>query len=410
MTLKQLTTIEQLEQFLDGSQACVYEIADDKKSTYRWIEQTLKHFGYPRLGKQDKGVVRRFLIKISGYSRQQITRLIQQYSETRKIILRSATPTGFSRRYTDEDIILLAELDELHETPCGAMLRKFCERAYQQGDSRYERLSRISISHIYNLRSSRSYQQQRRHFSKTQSKKSSIGERRKPTPNGHPGYLRVDTVHQGDQDKQKGVYHINLVDEVTQFEICFAAEKISERFLIAGLEQALNYLPFEIRGFHSDNGSEYINNNVSRLLEKLRIEFTKSRARQSNDNALVESKNGSIIRKHFGYSYIPQHYASMINQTVQEPLYRYLNFHRSCFFPTIVTDEKGKQRKHYSYQQLLTPYEKLISLEDYSQYLKADVTVASLQAYADTYTDHQAASMLKKAKQNLFQRIIKQSA
>ncbi len=410
MTLKQLNTIDQIEQFLGGSQACVYEIADGKESAYRWIEQALKQCRYPQLNKHDKGVVRRYLVKISGYSRQQITRLIQQYVKTRQVILRHKRPSGFSRRYTDEDIARLAELDELHETPCGAMIRKFCERAYQQGDSRYERLSVISISHIYNLRSSTAYQQQRRHFTKTQSKKSSIGERRKPTPNGHPGYLRVDTVHQGDQDKRKGVYHINLVDEITQFEICFAVEKISEQFLIGGLEQAMAYLPFKIKGFHSDNGSEYINKNVSRLLDKLRIEFTKSRSKQSNDNALVESKNGSIIRKHFGYSYIPQHFASIINQKIQEPLYRYLNFHRSCFFPITVMDEKGKQRKHYPYKTLSTPYEKLISLENYSQYLKEGVTVESLQRYAYEYTDHQAASALKKAKQDVLQRIIKQSA
>lgn len=410
MTLNQLATIEQLEQFLDGSQACIYEMAGDKDSGYQWIENTLKQFRYPQRNKREKGVVRRYLIKISGYSRQQITRLIQRYVDTQQVRRRNKTPPGFSRRYTDDDIVRLATLDELHEMPCGAVMRKLCARAYQQGDFGYERLQTISISHIYNLRSSTAYQKYCRHFTKTQSKKSSIGERRKPKPNGQPGYLRVDTVHQGDQYKQKGVYHINLVDEVTQFEICFAVEGISERFLMRGLEQAMEDLPFKIRGFHSDNGSEYINKNVSRLLEKLHIEFTKSRSRQSNDNALVESKNGSIIRKHFGYAHIPQRFATMINEKMHEPLYRYLNFHRPCFFPTSVIDEKGKERKQYRYDNLSTPYEKLISLENFSHYLKDSVTAESLHAYAYACTDQQAASALKKAKQDLFQQIIKQSA
>ena len=52
-----------------------------------------------------------------------------------------------------------------------------------------------------------------------------IGERRKPIPNGQPGFIRIDTVHQGDQDKKKGVYHINAVDEVTQFEVIASVEK-----------------------------------------------------------------------------------------------------------------------------------------------------------------------------------------
>ena len=62
------------------------------------------------------------------------------------------------------------------------------------------------------------------------------------------------------------------------------------------------------------NGSEYINKQVAKLLEKLLIEFTKSRARQTNDNALAESKNASIVRKYLGYSHIPQKWAPLINE------------------------------------------------------------------------------------------------
>ena len=73
---------------------------------------------------------------------------------------------------------------------------------------------------------------------------------------------------------------INLVDEVTQFELCFSVEKINEQFLLAPLAEAIAKIPFKIRGFHSDNGSEYINRQIAALLEKLNIEFTKSRSRQ----------------------------------------------------------------------------------------------------------------------------------
>ena len=137
------------------------------------------------------------------------------------------------------------------------------------------------------------YTSKRRVFSKTQHTSVSIGERRKPQPNGQPGYLRIDTVHQGDQDKQKGVYHINAVDEVTQMEVVCAVEKISERYLIPVLEQLIDEFPFVVKAVHADNGSEYINRRVAALLQKLLIELTKSRSRHSNDNALAESKNGS---------------------------------------------------------------------------------------------------------------------
>jgi transposase InsO family protein len=150
---------------------------------------------------------------------------------------------------------------------------------------------------------------QRYTFEKTRPKVALMGERKKPRANGEPGFIRIDTVHQGDQDKQKGVYHINAVDEVTQFEVVCTVEKISELYLIPATPQLLNYFPFVIQGFHSDNGSEYINHKVATLLSKLLIEFTKSRSRQTNDNALVESKNGSVIRKLFGYAHIPQRWA-----------------------------------------------------------------------------------------------------
>jgi transposase InsO family protein len=217
-------------------------------------------------------------------------------------------------------------------------------------------------------------------------------------------------VHQGDQDKKKGVYHINLVDEITQFEITFAVEKISESYLLPGLQAAMEELPFKIRGFHSDNGSEFINKNVAELLNKMNIEFTKSRSRQSNDNALVESKNASVIRKHFGYSHIPQHWAEEINRQIQEPLYRYQNFHRPCFYPTTTVDEKGKERKLYLYDNLMTPFEKLKSIVNYECYLKDGITAAELERYAKHCTDTEAAEQLKLAKQNLFANIIRASA
>lgn len=411
MTLNDLTSIEQLERFLDGSQVCHYEPCSSKDERYQWIQKTLAQFIYITLSKREKGIVIQFLVKISGYSRQQITRLIKQYVATGQCRRKQCTSNGFSRRYTDADIRLLADLDTLHETPCGSVVKKLCERAWTQtGDCRYERLSHISVSHIYNLRNTNTYQTTRRHFSKTQPSKSTIGERRKPDPQGLPGYLRVDTVHQGDQDKQKGVYHVNLVDEQTQMGISFATEKISEQYMLPGLQTAMNRLPFKIRGFHSDNGSEFINRSVSRLLNKLSVEFTKSRARQSNDNGLVESKNGSVIRKHFGYSHIPQHWASQINTSLQEPLYRYQNFHRPCFFAQTVIDSKGKKKKTYPYDKLMTPYESLIAIPEVEQHLKENVHLADLEAYAKAMTDNQAAQDLQKAKQKLFANIFKNSA
>ena len=287
--------------------------------------------------------------------------------------------------------------------PSGPAIKKFCERACQLfGEAEYQRLATISIGHLYNLRKSQGYRRQRRSVEKTRPTRSNIGERRKPHPAGQPGFLRIDTVHQGDWDKQKGVYHINAVDEVTQFQVVCTVEKISEAALLPALDELLAAFPFLIRGFHSDNGSEYINGRVAALLGKLFIEFTKSRARQTNDNALVESKNGAVVRKLFGHAHIPQRWASLINVFNQEHLTPYLNFHRPCFFPETRTDPKGKEHKVYHYETMMTPYEKLKSLPQAETHLKPGITFEILEATAHRLSDNQAADLLQKARQHLF--------
>ena len=156
-------------------------------------------------------------------------------------------------------------------------------------------------------------------------------------------------------------------------------ERISEAFLIPVLEALLQSFPFVIRGFHSDNGSEYINHKVARLLNKLLIEEqTKSRSRHSNDNAQAESKNGSIVRKHLGYSHIPQRFARLVNAFCRDHLNPYVNFHRPCLFAETITDAKGRQRKRYPYQLMMTPYEKLKSLDHAEQFLKSGISFQQL--------------------------------
>jgi transposase InsO family protein len=406
MKLQDLTTVDQLREFLSGTRAVAFSVISDRDECYRWLQAELIRFRYLKSSREDKGVIMRYLIKVSGYSRQQLTRLVAQFRQNGRLQRRQRTVAGFKTRYTAEDVRLLAAMDRLHDTPCGPKVKKLCERACTLfGQTEYAALASISVSHLYNLRNSKPYHQLRRHFEKTRPQASRIGERRKPRPNGKPGYIRIDTVHQGDLDKLKGVYHINAVDEVTQFEMVCSVEKISERYLVPALIQLLEDYPFKIRGFHSDNGSEYVNFTVARLLDKLRVEFTKSRARQSNDNALAESKNASVIRKQFGYEHIPQRWAPLLNDFHRQHLNPYLNYHRPCFFPETRTDSKGKERKVYRYENLMTPYEKLKSLPRAKQYLKPGVSFATLNRIAAETSDNQAADQLQKARQKLFKTI-----
>ncbi len=410
MNLKALKNTEELQTFLEGSQAVAFSLPGKKVERYTFIQATLKQFHYRAITKRQKGVVIRFLLQITGYSRQQLTRLINQYLQKGVVQLQKVhKPAGFKQKYSATDIALLAEMDERYDTPSGAVIKKLCERAYCLfNEDDYKVIATISVSHLYNLRHSASYQKQRRSFDKTRSRQIAIGERRKPKAEGKPGYIRIDTVHQGDQDGIKGVYHINAVDEVTQYEVVLSCERISEQFLLPILAEILKTFPFNISGFHADNGSEYINHKVAELLNKLTIELTKSRSRHSNDNALAESKNASVVRKIFGYSHIEQYWADKLNNFNREHLNPFLNYHRPCYFPTTLTDDKGKERKQYHYDKMMTPYEKLKSLDRSEGYLKEALSFEQLDKEAYKLSDNKAADQMNLAKKRLFKQINEQ--
>ena len=192
---------------------------------------------------------------------------------------------------------------------------------------------------------------------------------------------------------------------MTQFEVVISVEKISEHYLIPVLEALLAAFPFKIINFHSDNGSEYVNNTVAKLLGKLLIEFTKSRPRHSNDNALAEGKNAAVVRKIFGYIHIPQRYAERINEFNQSALNPYVNYHRPCLYPTIIIDKKGKETKKYKYKDMMTPYEKFKSIPNAAQYLKEGITFEQLDDIAKRMTDNEAADYLQQQRALLFKHI-----
>ena len=402
-----LQTIDEIRTFVDASQTADFEITDPAEAQ-RFIRQTLRRFGYTRRCRADKGVLRVYLMTVTGLSRAQVTRRIRQYRETGHVRDRRDAPAQpFTRRYTGADARALADLDALHGQLSGPATRRLCQRAWHVfGDTRYTRLAGISNGHLYNLRHRIGYQRRRGRIDKTRPTPRPIAERRRPEPHGQPGYLRVDSVHQGDLDGVKGVYHLNIVDAVTQYQFVGSIPRINEAFLLPLLEDLINAFPFKIEGLHADNGSEYINYQVAEMLNKLRVtEFTKSRARQTTDNALVESKNATVVRKHLGYGHIPAACAKALNHFNQHVLSPYLNYHRPCLFAVEHVDAKGKIRKTYPANQVATPYEKLKSVPQATTYLKDGIDFETLDAQAHQMTDNEAARQLNDTKAELFQSI-----
>lgn len=383
---------------------CVKFKSSNKKQTYEWVNQTLGKLRYFSESKKNRGIIKKYIIVLTGYSEGQVDKLIKRKKKFGKVFVCERTQHTFPKKYEMEDVALLSEVCVVSESPNGNALKKmFFDSYHIYDDVRFERLKQISVSHIYNLQKTYIYRNKLLSYTKTTPSKNNIGERRKPDPNGKPGFLRVDSVHQGDLDKQKGVYHINLVDEVTQWEIIGCVEGISEYFLEPLLAGLLEQFPFVILNFHSDNGSEYINKVVAQLLNKLRIDQTKSRSRKTNDNALVEGKNGAVIRKHMGYVHISKKHAAMINTYYENHFNPYNCFHRYCAFPTDYVSAKGKVKKKY--ENYLTPCQKLLSIPQVEQYLKEGATRTSLEQKQMEISHFKAAQKLQEEKSKLFKQM-----
>jgi transposase InsO family protein len=398
-------SLEEIRAFLEASEGLGFE-GRVREEVYEWVNQTLRQIRYQDLKRSGRGLVRRYVSKMTGLSRAQTTRLLGSYLRGEEVKPKPYRRHCFRQRYKREDIELLAEVDEAHETLSGPATQKILQRAYYDfQELRYERLARLSVAQLYRLRQSRTYRQRRVVYQPTRPTPVSIGERRRPEANGRPGYLRVDTVHQGDLDGVKGVYHINAVDEVTQWQVVGATPQISEAYLLPLLEAMLAQFPFRILGFHSDNGSEFINHTVAKLLNKLLVEQTKSRPRHSNDNGLAESKNGAVVRKHMGYSHIAAPEAAAIEAFYEQYFNPYLNFHRPCGVPELVTNAKGKVKRVYRWYA--TPWEVLRQLPGLAGHLKADVTIQELERQARAQTDTAAAREMQAAKQKLFAGFLK---
>jgi hypothetical protein len=368
-----------------------------------WIESLLIYHNYRKCHRSDKGIIRQYILKITGLSRSHVNRLLKEFLRIGKI-KRINKLTGkkrncFGRVYKEADIKLLVAADNAHCRLSGPAMVKSLQREFEvYGNIEYANLKNISVSHLYRLRSVDVYKSSALTFEKTNPTKVLIGERRRPEPNGKPGYLCIDSVHQGDKDGSKGIYHINIIDAVTQFEFVGSVEAISEMFMKGMLSELLEQFPFLVIEFHSDNGSEYINKIVAELLNKLLIKQTKSRPRHSNDNGLAETKNGAVIRKYIGYIYIGKKHAVSVNDFYNNVFNTYLNYHRPCGFAEIKINGKGKEVRTYPKENYMTPYEKFKSLPNAELHLKTGITFSELDKIAFAKSDIEYAKFMQEEK------------
>jgi len=393
-----ITTVAQLAALVTETQKLDLSLEESSLAEkYTFIQKTLKKFSYQKLRRKEKRIVYLYLKKITCYKKAQIYRLIRR-AEKGKLQPTPYVRVNPHKMYTSSSIKLLEKTDEVHLRLSEDATKEILRREFEVfGKQEYQTIAKVSHSHISNLRHSPLYKSF--WINHTKARQIPIGETRPPENYGKPGSIRVDSV------SQKDVYHINSVDEITQWEIVFCVAQLSESCMKPALIEIFDQYPFTIFNFHSDRGKETINYVVADLLQRLVIKQTKSRSYHSGDNALVETKNGSVIRKNMGWEHVNQAMVNDINSYYKNFFNPYLNYHRPCAYPTIQTDEKGKKKKIYNLYQ--TPYEHLKSLPNAETYLKKGVTFAQLDKIAYSHSDNEFATIMREEEQKLFQKIRK---
>lgn len=395
-----LTNITQLRDFLKGSQQAGFSLGGSLGEKYVFIDRVIDRLNYRRLSRKHKRLVLAFLKKLTGYRRSQLFNLVNR-AVSGELTRRPYRRINPHLIYTGGDVKLLEKTDELHLRLNGLATKEILRREIEVFDHReYQTVAKVSRSHLYNLRNHPVYKS---HWvNHTKPTLIPIGLTQPPENLGVPGSIRIDTVHQRD------VYHINAVDEITQWEAVVCVPTISEQFMLPALYQIIDQYPFVIFNFHSDRGSENINYLVAELLTRLDIRQTKSRSRHPNDNALVETKNGAVIRKNMGWEHLDNGASDLINRFYQDWFNPYLNYHRpSLFAAAAIRSPKGRERKVYD--EAMVPYEKLKQIDQRLKQscLKPGISFQQLDEIAYRYSDNEFAALMREEERKLFATIQK---
>jgi hypothetical protein len=399
MTDELVKDVRQIKEFLEGSRKFKFSLKEASiEEKYDFIDGTVDRVGYSLLSKKDKHVVVAYLRKFTGYKSEQLYRLIGRAAGG-DLIHKQYHRRNPNHRYSVSDIKLLENTDLVHRRLNSLATKEILRREYEvYGNQEFANIARVSASHINNLRKVENYRSSWEN--RTKAKPSTIGYTQKPENFGMPGSIRVDTVHQRD------VYYLNSVDELTQWEVIVCVPRLTAHYLKQAMSLLLSGFPFRIFNFHSDKGGEFMNQSVALFLTEQLITQTKSRAYHCNDNALVESKNGSVVRKNMGHRLIRKGLAIKVNTFCQEWLTPYLNYHRPCVYVTkIEFSPNGKRKLHYG--DPMTPYNKLKRLSKIQKrnFLKNNITFDKLDKIEMLRSDNEFATRLRKAQQKLFAKL-----
>ena len=192
-----------------------------------------------------------------------------------------------------------------------------------------------------------------------------------------PGFVEIDLVaHDGGMAAGEYLYTLDMTDVYSGWTEVQAIQNKAQVWVFAALKDLRVRLPFALRGVDSDNGSEFINEQLLKYCQGERITFTRSRPYRKNDNCFVEQKNYTIVRRHVGYQrLVGSEQMALVNE-----LYGYLRLYANYFQPVMKLKSKARHgsqvKKTYDLAQ--TPYQRLLS----SKHLSAAGKRQLAQQYA----------------------------
>jgi hypothetical protein len=188
-----------------------------------------------------------------------------------------------------------------------------------------------------------------------------------------PGFVEVDLVaHCGESTQGQYLCTLTVTDIATGWTECLALAHHTQQAVSAAIVTLRRRLPFPLLGIDSDNGSEFINDSLYRYCLAEQITFTRSRPYKKNDQAHVEQKNWSVVRKLVGYD----RFESQAELKLLEAIYTDWRLYVNCFQPVLKLVEKQRvgSRVTKRYDQAATPYRRVLASPDVGLEDKAALT------------------------------------
>ena len=320
--------------------------------------------------KKQKGFIIDELVELSGFNRSYATRTLRSISHKPKT--KTKRKSGRNTYYDDQVRKVLEKIWEVMDYLCGKRLAPIIPEIIskleafgeiQIPEETRDKLIGISASTVDRLLRPAKKKIGRKGTSTTKQGKYLIDQIPIKTfaewDNTVPGYAQIDLVaHNGGNVYGGFLSTLNSTDVSTGWTTCILVKDKTRLQMLKGLIRMRSSFPFPLKGFHSDNGAEFINETIVAFKEKYNLEFTRGRAYKKNDNPHIEQKNYTIVRRNTGYL----RYDQPEHGKILTELYEYLNLYVNYFQPIMILQEKhrvgAKAYRKYDYPK--TPYQRVI--------------------------------------------------